>query len=184
MTFSVNKLQLACFLHDDGRGRPAQPTLPLTRRLKLEQVKHSTKDTLLPLTGQSTASFFIFARAFPFTAPFIALRVSLGAGIAFGTSTTSTVYLSSGVSLNLCHADCMFSLAAWSDACMGEVINGFWCLRCSDLCTLQGTAEQISIPSDRQPRGGPVSARANSADTFDDRNRDSFGPLAHDKLGG
>jgi len=111
-------------------------------------------------------------------------RVSLDAGTAFGTSTTSTTYLSSGVSLNLCHADCMFSLTAWSDACMGEVINGFWCLRCSDLCTLHGTAEQISIPSDRQPRNGPVSARANSADTFDDRNRDSFSALAHDKLGG
>jgi hypothetical protein len=105
--FSAVFLRYECAratVYDAVSGRPAQPTLPLTRLLKLGQVKHSTKETLFCFTGQSTASFFIFARAFPFTAPLIASRLSLGAGIVLEASTTSTVYLSSVLSLKFDHA--------------------------------------------------------------------------------
>ena len=76
-------------------GNPLHPTLPRTLRLKFGQVKHSTNDTVFSLTGQSTASFFIFASIFPLTAPLIASRLALGVGMALGGITISTEYLSS-----------------------------------------------------------------------------------------
>src|SRR5208337_2077223 len=82
---------LAC----GGSGRPLQPTFPRTRRLKFGQVKHSTKDTTFNFTGQSTASFFIFASILPLTAPLMASKNSFGVGTAFGGEKMSTMYLSS-----------------------------------------------------------------------------------------
>lgn len=81
--------------HLAGSGRPLQPTFPRTRLLKLGHVKHSTKDTTFNFTGQSTASFFIFANILPLTAPLMASKDSFELGTALGGVKISTRYLSS-----------------------------------------------------------------------------------------